>query len=320
MNRPDAAARDKDQGGATPPPAAAYSSRRPELEDWLNARIFHPLSTRLAGALASTPVTPNAVSIGGGALIVLAGFLYTGLPWPLSVALGFLSHALWHVLDGADGDLARLTGRSSPIGEIVDGVCDYAGHLILYFFLGFYLTGWIGAWAWPLGTFAGFSRAFQSNHAESQRRTYLWRGYAVPWLKNSYEAGTSPAARPGLFTALFEPLARFYVRLAEAGSPLSERIDALIARSAAASPAAEARARRICREESAFPLRLQTLLGPNLRTVALGLSMAAGSPFWFFLLELTGLNLLMLWSISAQRRADRRIVERLDANAMLLGA
>jgi phosphatidylglycerophosphate synthase len=36
-------------------------------------------------------------------------------------------HMGWHVLDGADGDLARMTGRASPQGELFDGICDYVG-------------------------------------------------------------------------------------------------------------------------------------------------------------------------------------------------
>ena len=32
-------------------------------------------------------------------------------------------------------DLARLTGRSSPLGELIDGICDYASHVVLYIIL-----------------------------------------------------------------------------------------------------------------------------------------------------------------------------------------
>jgi phosphatidylglycerophosphate synthase len=293
--------------------------RRAEMDDWLNARIFHPLARRLARILAATPATPNSVSVGGGLLIVAAAILYTRLAWPESVLLGFLAHALWHVFDGADGDLARLTGKASPLGELVDGVCDYLGHIVLYVFLAAFLDDWIGGWAWSLASLAGASRIVQSNHAESGRRTYLWRVYDVEWLKHSYERDRGALRRTGLFATLVEPFARAYVRLASAASPLSGRIDALLAR-ASRSPAANERARRICREEGRTPLRLQTVLGPNLRTVALGLAMAAGSPLWFFLLEVTGLNLLMLWSIARQRKADRRIVQRLEGNAAMLGA
>jgi hypothetical protein len=235
------------------------------------------------------------------------------------VLLGFTAHALWHVFDGADGDLARMTGRSSPVGEMVDGACDYLGHAVLYVFLAVILDDWIGGWAWVLGWAAGISRAIQSNHAESRRRTYLWRVYDVPWLKHSYETDRIAGAPRSWYAALIEPLGRLYVALASAGDRQSERIETLLARTRR-SPDAQERGRRICREESRLPLRLQMILGANLRTVALALSMALGSPLWFLLIEALPMNLLMLWSIAAQRRADRRIAERLEGNAALLGA
>ena len=46
--------------------------RPAELEDWLNGKIYHPLSMQLANVLAPTFVTPNMVSVAGGLMIVLA--------------------------------------------------------------------------------------------------------------------------------------------------------------------------------------------------------------------------------------------------------
>jgi phosphatidylglycerophosphate synthase len=288
------------------------------MDDWLNGYVYHPLAQRLARLLVPTPLTPNMVSVAGGLSIVAAAFLYTRLDWPVSVALGFLAHAAWHVFDGADGDLARMTGRTSPLGEMIDGVCDYFGHIFLYVLLAACgdRLGW-GAWSWTLASFAGASRVFQSVHAEGERRTYLWRGYAIPWLRHAYDARDTRLRR-GLLSRLIDPLARLYVAVASAGAATDERIDALIAK-AARKPGGEERARRVCRETSRLPLRLQTLLGPNLRTVVLGLSMAAGSPIWFFLFEVVPLNLLFAASLVAQRRCDRAIATRLQANASILG-
>lgn len=294
------------------PSAEQRDTHPPELEDWLNARIYHPLADRLAEALAPTPVTPNMVSFAGWMLIVAAAFLYTGLPWPVSVLLGFPVHALWHVFDGADGALARRTGKSSPLGELVDGICDYTGHIILYVALAAYLDDRLGFWAWALAALSGVSRILQSNHAEGQRRTYLWRVYGVPWLKNAYAAEDRGVHRAGVLARLFEPFGRLYVAMAAASDPLGDRIDALIARTES-RPEGREEVSRACREAARAPLRTQTLLGPNLRTVALGLSMAAGSPLWFFLFELVPLNLLLWWSQRLQRRADRTIIERLGA-------
>jgi hypothetical protein len=46
--------------------------RPAELEDWLNARLYHPLSWQLAQRLAATPVTPDMVSAAGALAIMLA--------------------------------------------------------------------------------------------------------------------------------------------------------------------------------------------------------------------------------------------------------
>jgi hypothetical protein len=296
---------------ARPRPAEERKRHPREMEDWLNFHIFHPLANRLADLLAATPATPNMVSFAGWMLILAAAFLYTGLAWPVSVLLAWPLHLLWHVFDGADGALARRTGKSSPFGELVDGVCDYTGHIILYVALAVFLHSSVGNWAWPVAAFSGLSRILQSNHSETQRRTYLWRVYGVPWLKNAFAARDEGLQRRTLFTAIFEPLGRLYVAIAAVSNPLSERIDAMVAK---ADGAAERdRIGRVCRVAARTPLRVQTVLGPNIRTVALGLSMAAGSPLWFFLFEILPLNLLLLWSKRLQRRADLNVVARLKA-------
>jgi len=96
-----------------------------ELEDPLNRWLYHPLSWQLARLWARTPITPNQVSVLGAGAVVAAGVCYAaplwgGPAWPLSAACGMALHLAWHVIDGSDGDLARMTGKSSPRGEMID--------------------------------------------------------------------------------------------------------------------------------------------------------------------------------------------------------
>lgn len=284
-------------------------SKPRELEDVLNRRLFHPLSRRLALALSSTFVTPNMVSVFGALLVLAAGALYSftaNAAWAL--ALAFACHMLWHVVDGADGDLARLTGRASPFGEMVDGLCDYLSHALIYLFLAIHLAEWIGLWAYALGWASGLSRVAQANHAESQRRIYLWRAYGVPWMQQARASGDKLFERETILTRL----TRAYLWLAEVLSPRSPALDRA-AEQAARDPAMRRRLARICRRGSRGPLFLQALLGANPRTILLGLSMALGSPLWFFLAESTALNLLLVLSIRRQRAANERIAARLAA-------
>jgi hypothetical protein len=292
-------------GGGSPPPR---SGKPRELEDVLNRRLFHPLSRRLAAALAPTFVTPNMVSVTGALLVVAAGAVYSFGEASWTIALAFALHMLWHVVDGADGDLARRTGRASPFGEMVDGACDYLSHALIYLFLAMHLDDWIGAWAYVLGWAAGLSRVAQANHAESQRRTYLWRAYGVPWLKQAHDSQDEVFRRRGLLAGL----GRGYIWLAALLSPASPVLDRAAER-AALDPAARRRLTRLCRSASREPLFLQAMLGANPRTLLLGLSMALGSPLWFFLAETTLLNLLLVWSIRRQKACNDTLAARLSA-------
>jgi hypothetical protein len=290
-------------GGASHKPA----SRRPaELQDPLNRYLYHPLADRLARALVPTGISPNAVSMCGAVTIWAAAFAYIGLPGPWSVLLGLLLHMFWHVVDGADGTLARLTGRSSPKGEMVDGLCDYAGHFVLYVALATVLDERLGLWAWPFALLAAASHGLQANHSESQRRIYLWRVYGVPWIKLT---GADPSVRRRSWAGR---LVRLYLRLGEWISPHSDRVDDRLRR-LLDDPERSAKARDLVRASSGRALLYEKWLGANPRALILGFSMALGSPLAFFLIECLLLNLLLLISVLHHSRRDRMLAARLDA-------
>ncbi len=189
-------------GGTTETPAGSTGGRARqrrvfELELWTNRTLVHPLSWLIARLLAPTGVTPNQVSAMGAASAAVAAACYAFLPWPYAALVGVVFHFGWHVFDGADGDLARLTGRSSPSGEVVDGVCDYLSHLFVYVALAWVLSSALGGWAWAMATATGVAHAVQANHYESARRTYQGWVYWTPWLRQELPAvsGAGPWSR-----------------------------------------------------------------------------------------------------------------------------
>jgi hypothetical protein len=294
-----------------PPAAGAPRARKPELEDWLNRHLYHPLSGRLARLLVPTGVSPNMVSVAGALSIWAAAWVYASVEWPYGALLGLALHMLWHVIDGADGDLARMTGKSSPTGEMVDGLCDYAGHCILYFTLAAILDDQIGIWAWPLAVAAAVSHAVQTNHAEAQRRSYQWWCYGVPWLKHAQAAGDEVFEQRSGFSRTFAWLPRVYLKVAEWMAPSASRLDAFVEQ-AADSPRRRARISRLVRRSWRRSLVYEKLVGPNPRTIMLGASMLAGSPLWFFLGEVVLLNMILAASVTHHNAVGRRLVERLD--------
>ncbi|MXO99197.1 CDP-alcohol phosphatidyltransferase [Altererythrobacter xixiisoli] len=279
--------------------------RRPaELQIFSNRALYHPFAAWLALRLASTPATPNMVSVAGGLCVVGAAVAYTQVAWPVSVMLGLLFHMSWHILDGADGDLARLTGQSGPVGELVDGICDYASHLVLYVLLALFLQAQIGPVAWFLMVLSGISHIAQSNHFEVQRRQYQWWVYGVPWLRST---SADDLADSGIFAALRSA----YLGLASRMAPGVAAIDSALA-DAGLDPERLDRSRASVRGQLAPLLSGMTMLSANHRTIILALSMAAGSPAYYFLYQAVVLNLVLVRSIRRFDRAKDRIDDELS--------
>lgn len=294
------------QGGRT----ATRPLRPRELEDGLNHWLYHPLAWQLAKVWARTPLTPNHVSVLGAVSVIAAGLFYLsplwgGPAWPVSAAIGLTLHMAWHVIDGSDGDLARLTGRSSPRGEMIDGLCDYLSHVVLYVLLGLLLMEYMGGLAWAIVLPAGLAHAVQSNHVEAQRRFYLHWIYGKPWLHNT---------RPRLAGPL-DWLVSLYLRVAEGATPSALRVDDAVV-AAKADPARLERLRAIIRAEAAPLLRLEKWLGPNSRAIVLGLSMLlTASPLAYFAYGGIWMTLLLAVSVVLHNRTWRRVAARIDAGA-----
>ena len=278
----------------------AVAGKPRELQGFLNRTVYHPLAHVLARALVPTPVTPNMVSVAGAIMVMATAVLYARIATPAAIALGFFLHCAWHIVDGADGALARMSGRASPSGEIVDGLCDYAGHGVLYLLLAGALDDRIGWVAWPIAILAGFSRAVQSVFAESQRRTYQWWAYDTPWLQ------TAKADGGGVGVAL----SNLYLSVWHALSRPTQRVNALVA-SAEADPPERRRIAEIAQAVGSRALPLLAVLGANPRTILLGMSMIAGTPLWFFLVEIVVLNAALVLAIAQAAYLGKRIAAQI---------
>ena len=292
--------------------SAPVRPRRPrELQDPLNHFLYHPLAWQLARQLARTPVTPNMVSVAGAMFVVAAAFCYWGMAWPTGALLGMALHMTWHVVDGADGDLARLTGRSSPMGEMVDGLCDYLSHIVLYLVLAAVLQRTMGGWAWAWTVAAGLSHIVQSNHVEVQKRFYQYWIYGVPFLHHSRADGVGLFERKSGLARVFQVIADLYLRLATGMTPHLGRVDGAVT-AAAGDPARLAAIRTEIEAQNRPLLLLLKFLGPNPRAIVLGLAMIAGSPLYYFIYQALFLNVLLLLSVRLHNGASRKVAARLD--------
>ena len=272
--------------------------RSRQMQNPLDRVLFHPLAAYLARFAARLPITPNMISVSGAAAIILAGLAYTQFGWPLAFLAGFALHLSWHVLDGADGDLARLTGKTSPTGEIVDGLSDYLGHAILYLLLAVLAAQTVGSIAWVLAIAAALSRAVQASFYESQRRRFLCWAYGLDWLGSQHMLGGENA--PGGMRGL---LGRAYLRGVSRLSP-----DATLVDQAMRDPVSAQKIRNALHQTGPTPMTGSALLGAPYRTLALGAAMAVQSPLIFFLYEAILLNGVLFAAMHASRRTTRALL------------
>jgi phosphatidylglycerophosphate synthase len=96
----------------------------PAYTRWVNRRAARVV----ASAAVATGVGPNTVSFVSFllSLLGLAAFLTLHTQTMLAGAVAAVLLALGYVLDSADGQVARLTGRSSKQGEWLDNLLDAA--------------------------------------------------------------------------------------------------------------------------------------------------------------------------------------------------
>ncbi len=92
-------------------------------DGWVSKNLNRPISISISRVLAHTSVTPNQFTVFTGLIGMVTGFfLALGGYWNYLIG-GALFH-LTSVLDGVDGELARLKFKSSPFGQWLDTIVD----------------------------------------------------------------------------------------------------------------------------------------------------------------------------------------------------
>ena len=289
--------------------------RRPrEIEEVTNLFLIHPLASRLTPLFAELRISANAVSVAGMVCGVLAAVAYHHFEDRRYAVAGFMLMIVWHVMDGADGQLARLTHSQSQTGKVLDGICDYVTFIAVYLSLAAAMSTTLGEWVWALVLVAGLCHAVQSAAYEVQREEYL----AILWRRPSANPpGADPppqrAASPSRISRLLGVLDRLYVlvQLEIAGGSVQfhQRLAALLER----EPERAASIRERYRATFAPALRRWSALSSNYRTLGIFVSALLGAPQYYFGFEIVGFSALLALLMSAQRVRYARFLQSVAA-------
>ena len=137
-----------------------------ETEDWLDYHVVRPFSYHWAAFFNRFDIHPNTVTIWSmiiGALSCVffahGCFYYEGTMGLVYNIIAIVLLCIADILDCTDGQLARMSGKKSRLGRILDGVAGftwftpiylalvwrfYHHHDIEFSLLGISVAGWIG--------------------------------------------------------------------------------------------------------------------------------------------------------------------------------
>ena len=190
----------------------------------------------------------------------------------------------WHVMDGLDGKLARASGKTSPLGRLIDGLCDYMAFILVLMPIALSFENW--PYTLALAIASGGAHAMQSIWYEAERDAWKRRAQGVFF--------TEP--RPPL-PAISAPYTWFEKKVAGA-----RPIDSALTVNPALLPAYLI--------GSAPVVRQLSILSANNRTIAIALACLAGDPRYYWYWEIAALSVIALFMAKRLRRREAMIASK----------
>ena len=151
----------------TPTVESTYKAK--EVEERIDILFYRPLGFRVAKLASGIGLSPNVITIVSIIFGMLGGHLFYYDDLRLTIA-GMILWVCSNILDSADGQLARMTGQTSEIGRLLDGLGGGVvfGSIYLHIALRHIDDGGMfGVWVIAIALFAGI----RSNSAPTCAKT-----------------------------------------------------------------------------------------------------------------------------------------------------
>jgi hypothetical protein len=260
MNEPE-------ESSAVSSPALARGHKRRVRTELLVETVFRPLASLLVLVLEPLRVVPPAVVLANAAAGFAAAALVAG-EQPLAAAILLQVKSL---LDNADGQLARATGRTSALGRYLDTEADFVVNVALFAALAT-VTGSPALAAVSLVALT-FVLSADFNEDVLHRRS---RGEAVVTEPSPAGEGRLARALAGVYRAVFSPQDRALQALS------GRRLDRMLA--GVTDPERRLAATR--RYYDGFTAAALANLGLSTQLAALGVCLVLGAPTLYLWLVL----------------------------------
>lgn len=289
-----------------------------DTEEWIDIHFTRPIGLMWANFFNRFNVHPNVVTLLSIILGVTAGvmFYFTDL---LHTVIGILLLMWANFYDSADGQLARMTGKKTLWGRILDGFAGDAWFFSIYVAICLRLTPQWGVWIWLLAAFSGcICHTRQCQLADYYRNIHLYflKGEGGSELDCYRKVQAEYAAmrwRTDFAHKLFLFFYRSYTRAQEQMTPrfqqFKARVDALYGQ------AIPQELRHTFRAGSLPLMKFTNILTFNTRAIVLYLSLLAGYPWFYFVFEVTVMNGLFFYMRARHERLCQTLYNRLSESS-----
>ncbi|RHJ90508.1 CDP-alcohol phosphatidyltransferase family protein [Parabacteroides bouchesdurhonensis] len=275
-----------------------------DTEEFIDIYFYRPIGYRWALFFNKFDISPNSITIASIFIGIAAGicFYYQNLTIN---AIGMLLLVWANSYDSADGQLARMTGKKTPLGRILDGTAGDFWFIAIYASICLRLTPTWGIGIWILGAVTGFFHSKQAAMADYYRNIHLLflKGKAgselsySPILKENYK---KLSWKHDFIYKLFETFYINYTVGQERLTPKFQRMMNII-RTKYNDEAPEW-FRTAFRTKSLPLMKYTNMLSFNTRVIALFISFFIDMPWLYFVFELTVLNIMLVYMIITHER------------------
>lgn len=295
--------------------ASTYKAR--EAEGILDLYFYRKIGFRLAQFFARLGMTPVQVTLLGGAFGILAGHFYYYRDLRVNIA-GMALHVFANALDNADGQLARMTGKGSREGRIIDSLVDHIIFVNIYLHL---TLRCLAEGAPPavclLALGAGISHALQGAAADYFRNGFLY--FVNGRSRAQLDSTTVLLSEYRRLTWRLQPWQKFlmatylnFTRQQELLAPSLNRLRFATDRQFPGEIPGWLRARY--RDWARPMFKWWGFLMTNTRMLILFSLLFIGQPVWFFWIELTVLNGLLAWLLVRQTGMFESLLEAITSS------
>lgn len=296
-------------------PDIASTLKSLDTEEFIDIHFYRPIGYRWALFFNKFGVSPNSITIASIFIGIAAGicFYYQNL---LINIIGMFLLVWANSYDSADGQLARMTGKKTPLGRILDGFSGDLWFISIYTAICLRLTPEWGIRIWILAAITGFFHSKQAAMADYYRNIHLLflKGKAgselsySPTLKQNYK---KLSWKKDFIYKLFETFYINYTVGQEALTPKFQKMMYII-RTHYHDEAPEW-FRTEFREKSLPLMKYTNMLSFNTRVIALFVSLFVDMPWLYFVFELTVLNGMLVYMIFTHEHFCKIFTKQLES-------